>query len=296
MTKETCTRASCSLMPWLLILPALLMARSPLMARVPTTELRSATAMVDGHAVHYRIGGSGPCLLMLHGFTLTGEQWLPFATDFTASHTVIIADLPGHGGSSPLPGAFSFARAAQLLHGFLDELGVEQVRGLGHSGGGMTLLHMATQQPERFAGLILVASPHEIGAEGRKLAREDTWDVQGPELQRYYLSIHPGGQAQVDRIFAQYHGLANNLERIAPETLAALPVPTLLVWGDRDPFLPLAIPFEMYQALPHAALWVVPNQGHAPLWPDFGGEAAVATRFVEVAKQFWAQDAEGWVN
>lgn len=77
-------------------------------------------------------------------------------------------------------------------------------------------------------------------------------------------------------------------EQITPEVLAALPVRTLLVWGNRDPAFPLEIPLELYRALPNAALWVIPGQGHTPLWVDMGGDPGAADRFVEISGDFLA--------
>jgi pimeloyl-ACP methyl ester carboxylesterase len=150
---------------------------------------------------------------------------------------------------------------------------------------------MALQQPQRFGAMVLVAGPHYLGPEARKMVREDTFDRLEPEVQQFYRTLHPGGQPQVDLIFRQYHGLEYNREDIAPEVLSTLPVPVLLVWGDRDGALPLEIPLKMYRSLPHAALWVLPGQGHAPLWSDLEGDAGTAERFVEVVKGFMTRQA-----
>ena len=269
---------------------AVLLVPVALMAQSRTAEFRDATAEVDGYTLHYRIGGSGPILLMLHGMTLTGEQWAPFAKDFTDSYTVVIADLPGHGGSSPLPDPLSFAKSAKLMHGLLDELGAKQVYGIGHSAGGMTLLHMAAQQPKRLKAMVLVDAPHYLGPDARKIAREDTWERLDPAVQEWYGKLHPGGQTQAQHIFGQYNGLAKTSEHIAPEVLKTLSVNTLIVWGDRDPAFPLEIPMEMYRSLPNAALWVIPQQGHTPLWADMGGDASAAAAFGKIAKDFLAQE------
>ena len=246
------------------------------------------TATVGEHLIHCRIGGSGPTLLMLHGMTLTGAQWLPFAEHFTDSYRVIVADLPGHGGSSPLEGAFSFKQAAQLLHVLLDELKSSPVYGIGHSAGGITLLNMAVQQPERFEALVLVDGPHRIGSAGRKFVREDTWEALPGESKEWYRHMHPGGQPQAEFIYKQYNGLAESHEDIPVEVLKTLPMRTLLVWGDRDPYFPLELPMEMYHALPHAALWVIPGQEHTPLWVDMGGSVEAARLFTRMTTDFFA--------
>ena len=252
-------------------------------------EIRDASSEVDGYTLHYRVGGSGPILLMLHGMTLTGEQWATYATDFTDSYTVVIADLPGHGGSSPFPDAFSFAKSAKLMHGLLDKLGAKQVYGIGHSAGGMTLLHMAIQQPKRLKAIVLIDAPHYFGPEARKITREDTWERLDPAVQEWYRKLHPGGQIQAERIYRQYNRLADTSEHIPTEILKTLSVNTLIVWGDRDPAFPLEIPMEMYRSLPNSALWVIPQQGHTPLWVEMGGDASAGAAFGKIAKDFLAQ-------
>lgn len=253
-------------------------------------KLRDDTSKVDGYTLHYRIGGCGPILLMLHGMTLSCEQWVPFAKDFTDSYTALIVDLPGHGGSSAQPDAFSFAKSSQLMHGLLDKLGAEQVFGIGHSVGGMTLLQMAEQQPKRLKAMILVDAPHHFGSEGRDIVREDTWEKLDPEVQQLYQKLHPGGKTQAMSIFRQYNGLADSREHITSETLKSLSMNTLIVWGDRDPAFPLELALEMYRGLPNAALWVIPQQGHTPLWVDMGGDASAADAFRKLAKEFLSQE------
>jgi pimeloyl-ACP methyl ester carboxylesterase len=85
-------------------------------------------------------------------------------------------------------------------------------------------------------------------------------------------------------------GLRTTSERLSADKLKSLPTNTLLVWGDRDPAFPLELPMEMYRALPNAALWVIPQQGHTPLWEDMGGDDSAAAVFRKIAKEFLAQE------
>lgn len=254
-----------------------------------TPTFRGHTVMVEGLKLHCRIGGTGPHLLMLHGFTLTGEQWLPLAGDFTSGHTVVIVDLPGHGGSEPMPGAYNFAVTARLMHGLLDELGAETACGIGHSAGAFVLLNMAERQPERMSAMVLIGGAHFIGQEARKVMRQERFEQLGPAEREFYRRLHPGGLEQVERIFRQYNGLADNRESISTGALGALPVRTLLVWGDRDRYFPLEVALEMYRALPRSALWVVPGQGHTPLWENLGGSADAARIFPTIVGKFFSE-------
>jgi pimeloyl-ACP methyl ester carboxylesterase len=277
------------LLPGLLVLLAIAIAVPGSFASRESSEFSDHTAVVDGHKVHYLAGGQGPILLMLHGFTLTGEEWLPLAEEFLSRHTVILPDLPGHGSSSPLPGAFSFKETARLMHGLLDRLGADKAQGIGHSAGAMTLLHMAVERPQRLESLALVGGPTVLGPQARKIAREDKFELMDLQRQEFYWRLHPGGKPQVDWIFRQYNGLADNQEGIPMEVLTGLSVKTLIIWGDRDEYFPLSVPLEMYRALPHAALWVVPGQGHMPLWESFGGSAAAARMFPAIVDEFFGK-------
>ena len=279
-------RAATGVLPGLLITLFLFLIPFALLLQSRSVTFSEVRTGVDGYTIHYRIGGEGPYLLMLHGFTLTGDQWMPAAAQLSAKYTVIVPDLPGHGGSSPLPGEFSFARTAELIHSLLDSLGVAQISAVGHSGGGMSLLHMAAQQPERFLRMVLVASTPSFGETAREFIREDTFERLDPAVQRYYTNLHPGGKAQVETMYRQYLRLAENTERIDRDILENLEIPTLIVWGDRDPFFPVETAMEFYRTLPDAALWIVPWQEHTPLWEDMGGNADATTLFPGMLEQF----------
>ena len=139
----------------------------------PSLSLRETTAMVDGIELYYRIGGSGPPLVVLHGFTLSGRMWDPFLDEqLGKDHTVIVPDLPGHGHSERPTGDFTFREAARLVFGILDGLGVERVRGLGFSAGTMTLIHMALQQSERMeamgSSLVRIANRKKCASDSGK--------------------------------------------------------------------------------------------------------------------------------
>ena len=70
----------------------------------PTLPLTEHTTTIDGVDLYYRLGGSGPPLLLLHARGRSGIAWVPFLDAFGGKHTVIVPDLPGHGQSAPFPG------------------------------------------------------------------------------------------------------------------------------------------------------------------------------------------------
>jgi pimeloyl-ACP methyl ester carboxylesterase len=84
---------------------------------------------------------------------------------------------------------------------------------------------------------------------------------------------HVGGQEQVDRLFSYARRFADDYDdvRFDEGTLRTITAETLIVFGDRDPFYPVSLAFDLYQAIPKAYLWVVPNGAHGPV---FGSAAA----------------------
>lgn len=175
------------------------------------------------------------------------------------------------------------------MFGLLDRLKITKVYGIGHSAGGMTLLHMAGEQPERIEAMTLVAGAHRLSAEGRQLLRQEQFESLDAESKSFYRELHPGGDGQIKRLFVQLRGIADDYQEYTfpPESLASIPARTLLIWGDRDEYFSLDIAAELYRALPEAQLWVIPGQGHGALWPTMGGSEDAARLFPSVVTGFF---------
>lgn len=256
------------------------------------SPLSPQTAHVNGVKIHYGVGGSGPALLLIHGFTLNGSQWEPFVNDFMKRFTVIVPDLPGHGQSDPMDGAFSFQKTSRIMFGLLDQMEVNKVRCIGHSAGGITVLYMAENQPERIDAMALVASAHRMNAKGRQLLINEKFESFDTDTKLFYHSMHPEGEKQITRLFQQLHGIVNDSEEFffPPDYLSMITMPTLLIWGDRDDYFPLGIAVELYQVLPDAQLWVIPGQGHTPIWTSMGGSENAAMLFPSIVARFFDID------
>lgn len=251
--------------------------------------VRQDTVEVDGARFHYRTAGSGPVLLLLHGFTGSGAWWDTLLSDFAARYTVVVPDLPGHGHSDGLAGAYRYTEAAADLYGLMDALGVDQFRAVGYSAGGIILLHMATQQPDRIVAMSLVSAIHVLPEAVRPiLANWPSFEDSPKQTQEYWLSEHPGGEAQVQRLISALRSLGDvpNNMNFTTDQLSGIETRTLIVAGDRDVLVPLDLTLQMYSAIPTAELWVVPGQGHSPLWPDWGGSIEAARIFPEVVIRF----------
>jgi pimeloyl-ACP methyl ester carboxylesterase len=123
---------------------------------VDETELRFRT--IHGYRRAYRMAGSGPALLLLHGIGDSSEGWQPLIPALAEHFTVIAPDLLGHGASAKPRADYSVAAYANGMRDLLDVLGIERATVVGHSLGGGVAAQIAYQYPERCERLVLVAS------------------------------------------------------------------------------------------------------------------------------------------
>jgi pimeloyl-ACP methyl ester carboxylesterase len=108
--------------------------------------------------LHYRVGGRGECVLLIHGLGSSGADWELQARALQQQFRVIAPDLPGSGNSTPLQGDCSIARFAATLWTLLDHLRVTRVNVVGFSLGGAVALEMALQRPDSVPRLALINS------------------------------------------------------------------------------------------------------------------------------------------
>lgn len=241
---------------------------------------------VNGVQVYVEVDGTGPPLLMLHGFTGSSSWWKDVVPALTDDFTVIVPDLPGHGKSSGRPGPYRFDQVATDMLDLMDELGFEEeFNAIGYSGGGITLLQMAKQMPARLESMVVVSTPLEPSRD--TIVNFPEFENHPSMVRDYWLKIHPGGKAQVESLIASFHELGEEVDRlfITDKELSSMTGKTLLVLGDADPMIPLEDVMYMREFLPDASLWVVPNQGHSVIWPAWGGSVEAASIFPDLVIQ-----------
>lgn len=222
-----------------------------------------------------RIHGEGEPLILLHGFSGAAIDWAPLAEEWAADFRMIMPDLRGHGASPNPASVFRHDDAARDVLALLDRLEVRTFKGLGVSAGGNVLLHLATRTPDRVKAMVLVSATTHFPEQARSIMRGYSFGTLPAEEQEKMRSRHPGGQAQIDTLFAQARAFAESYDDLAftAADLSRIAARTLIVQGDRDPFYPVQISVDMFRAIPQASLWVIPGGGHGPIggarWPDF---------------------------
>jgi len=143
------------------LLVGLALLASPAAAQVqpfPDATRTSAVA-TDGATIHVRVTGRGSAVVLLHGYTQTGDMWAPLAAELARDHTVIVPDLRGLGRSSrPAEGYDKVGQAADVAR-VLDSLDVRQADVVGHDIGNMVAYAFAARYPERTRRLIVMDAP-----------------------------------------------------------------------------------------------------------------------------------------
>jgi pimeloyl-ACP methyl ester carboxylesterase len=116
----------------------------------------SRTAVVDGLKIHYLTAGSGPTVILLHGYTQTSRMWRPLIPKLADKFTVIAPDLPGIGDSDIPKDGSDMKTAAIRIHALAKSLGVEKARVVGHDIGLMVAYAYAAQFPSEVEKLIVM--------------------------------------------------------------------------------------------------------------------------------------------
>jgi pimeloyl-ACP methyl ester carboxylesterase len=239
--------------------------------------------------LHYETTGEGEPLLWLHGFMGAGADWRYIFKGPPEGFQLIAPDLRGHGASTNPSGEFSFRQAARDILGLLDELRIDRVRAIGVSGGGLTLLHIATMRPALVKAMVVVSAPPYFPAPARTIQRNASEAMFGAAELELMRTRHVRGPEQLQQLLAHARAFADSYDDVnfTPPYLGTITADTLIVFGDRDPLYPVALGFELHAAIPRSHLWVVPNGGHGPVFGD------AAARFTETALAFLRSEWTG---
>jgi pimeloyl-ACP methyl ester carboxylesterase len=261
----------------------------------------------DGVGLAVETAGSGPGLLLVHGFCGAKEDFADHVPALARDHTVVVFDHRGH-GSSDKPtdrAAYSFDRMATDVSEVADACGLDTFRVLGHSMGGMVVRQLPLRTPERVDALVMMdtcaASVPSFDPELMELAAEvaltrgkaalkellDMAPVLETPAYLRTLAERPGYQEFQDRKWDDVSEIMWGAMTIAmarqPDDLAALAtavhVPTLVVVGEQD--TPFRGPCDaIADAIEGAQLVVVPDAGHSPQFENPGAWIDALSRFL----------------
>jgi pimeloyl-ACP methyl ester carboxylesterase len=240
----------------------------------------------NGMELHYDTAGEGEPLLWLHGFMGSGQDWKYIFPEPPDGFRLIAPDLRGHGASTNPSGEFSFRQAADDVAALLRHLGIDAVKAIGVSGGGIVLLHMATAAPACVESMVIVSAPPYCPAQARAIQRQTSESMFSDAEMALMRQRHRHGEAQLQQLLAHARALAGGYDEVnfTPPYLGTIAADTLIVFGDRDPLYPVSLAFELFSAIPRSRLWIVPNAGHLPVFGEYAPQfAATALNFLRGA-------------
>jgi pimeloyl-ACP methyl ester carboxylesterase len=274
--------------------------------------LRRQTIELHGHPVSYRLAGSGPVLVLIHGITSSSRTWERVLPALADHFTVLAPDLLGHGESAKPRGDYSLGAYASGVRDLMVALGHPRATVVGHSLGGGIAMQLAYQFPERVERLALVSSGG-LGREVNLMLRAAT--LPGSEYVLPLLcapaladavravgrvmgaiGLRPGADltgmlegfaslSAVDARRAFLHTARSIIDLGGQRVSArdrlylAAGMPTLIVWGENDPMIPAAHGRAAHAEMPGSRLEVFPGAGHFPFNDD-------PLRFVHVLRDF----------
>jgi pimeloyl-ACP methyl ester carboxylesterase len=245
--------------------------------------MKTETTRINDIRMFYETDGAGPPLLLLHGGGGCHEDWVYAGRDeFLRDYTLILPDARGHGRSTNPNRAITHRQCARDTIALLDHLGIHRCKAIGLSMGGNILLHMATMQPDRIEAMVVVSATMHFPEQARAIMREVRVENQSAQEWEAMRKRHRLGDDQIVALWEWQRGLKDSYDDLnfTPAVLGQIKAATLIVYGDRDFLYPVEMAVEMYRAIPRAALWVVPNGGHGPVFLE------AAPRFVQTTLAF----------
>lgn len=237
-----------------------------------------------GHLqLYYEEYGEGKPLLLLHGFGGSAQNWHPFVAELSVRYRLIVVDMRGHGYSSNPENKFTHREAAGDVFLLLGKLGIDHFSAMGMSSGGMVLLHMATIQPTRIDSMVLISATTHFPDQARAIMRRASIHTMPREVQEMYRECAKRGEEQIRQLIQQFNALHDNCDDMdfTAQRLSTITARTLVVHGDRDNFFPVEIPVSIYRSIPNAALWIIPDGDHVPIYSSAIPFASTALRFLE---------------
>jgi pimeloyl-ACP methyl ester carboxylesterase len=277
---------------------------------------------INGHDVAYRRAGEGPVVLLVHGMAGSSVTWNHVMPRLARQFTVVAPDLLGHGESAKPRGEYSLGAHADILRDLLNALGYDRATFVGQSFGGGIVMQLAYQFPERCERLVLVNSGglgrgvhallRALTAPGAEqvlaLACTPALRAAGGGAAAWFRRVGIRSTPASQEIWRSYESLADaDARRAFFRTLRAVVdlggqsvsaadrlylsahIPTLIVWGARDPFIPVRHAFAAHRAIPGSRLEIFDDVGHYP-------HCEAPERFADVLVDFITSTAPATVS
>ena len=228
----------------------------------PAPGDRVREVRLDTLRLRYTVAGAGPPLLLIHGLGASGRWWRQSVPALSSHFSVYLVDLVGFGANRGQ--RFVLASAAHILARWMAAVGIARASVVGHSMGGYVAAELAATAPDRVDRLVLVdAAGLPIPGTFLHHVRDLVRSLRGIPRDLVRLAIADYLRAGVlTMIGAGTAVVRGDLSG----RLGEIRCPTLIVWGERDPLIPLSSGRRLAELIPGSRLHVLPGVGHAPMW------------------------------
>jgi pimeloyl-ACP methyl ester carboxylesterase len=208
--------------------------------------------------------GSGAPILFLHGgLAFFDNSFGPQREYFSSFRRVVGFDQRGHGHSPDNPAPFSYRQMAEDTAALIELLRIGPVDIVGHSDGANVGLLLALYHPQLVHRLVVSGANLRAGLsdEEQKQSLQELSDALPPKLRADYVKVRPDGAKHWLSAVEKSKQLWMTPVVIEPAELKKLKIPVLVVAGDHD-FTSLEETVELFRALPHGQLFIVPATAH----------------------------------
>ncbi|MFC1888244.1 alpha/beta fold hydrolase [Thermodesulfobacteriota bacterium] len=246
---------------------------------------------VEGIKIRYIEKGEGIPLVLVHGIPTSLFLWRDMVEELSAHSRVIALDLPGFGLSDPPPdGDYTISNYARLFESFLEALSIERMTLVCHDYGGPIALTYALRHPEKYLKLIILDTflhtdlppwPLSMKIVRIRLLGELFMWLGGESITRSGLELGVMNKSRIsDEVVQRYYVPDGNPDKMNKTMLGTLRVdytkdlefieknlrtinkPTLILWGDKDNYLPLYLGELIHRDIPGSKMEIIPNCGH----------------------------------
>ena len=266
-----------------------------------TTINTHQVRLSDGTVVPYATAGDpgGSPVVLLHGLTDAWRSFRPVMEHLPPDLRVLASTHRGHAGADRPATGYGVGELAEDSLAVMDDAGIVRAVIVGHSLGAGIALRLAVAHPERVAGLVLIGAFATPTANSGVLELAQVVDELVDPVDRAFVVefqsstlAEPVPEPFMEAVIADSASVPAHVWRGALrgflacdhlEGLESIRVPTRLVWGDRDAFVPAADQQLLLDRIPTAELHVVQGGGHDPHWEQPARFAAELTEFVRAA-------------
>jgi pimeloyl-ACP methyl ester carboxylesterase len=230
---------------------------------ISVAQIERRQVKSGGTQVYYQVTGAGEPLVLVHGLSGSTRWWDKNIGPLAKHFRVYAIDLLRFGDGTARP-KFVLREAAKNLLALLDDVGLERAHFIGHSMGGLIVSELAAEHQARVGRLILVnAASLPFGRNLPRLAMGSVRTFFRLPLGFLPVLVQDAHRTGVLPILKTAREI---ITTDITEKVGHVAAPTLIIWGEHDHMLPLAIGEQLLETIPDARLIVIPRAGHNPMW------------------------------